>query len=175
MNPAGEASKAYIHGKGELAKGKSGATDLTQRTRRIPELFPPGTGGPRLDRDYAAKPAAWAIGTSFSTRKKSAAGKTDALPWLSAATTRRHTPNITRIGRSASGVGGLPISNGPCGGVLRLRLALFAGFSVRFYDRLSDQDVVDPKAFLGHRTGRRAGQPRQPWSQPLGGSGESGD
>src|SRR6266513_2262868 len=38
------AVKAYIDGKGDLAQAKAGAADLTQTTKKIPDLFPPGTG-----------------------------------------------------------------------------------------------------------------------------------
>ena len=43
------AVKAYIDGKGDLAQAKAGAAKLTQTTKKIPELFPPGTGGPSPD------------------------------------------------------------------------------------------------------------------------------
>ena len=50
------AVKAYLDGKGDLAQAKTGAANLTQTTKKIPELFPPGTGGPNPTGDYVAKP-----------------------------------------------------------------------------------------------------------------------
>lgn len=71
--------KAYIDGKGDLAQAKAGAADLTQTTKKIPELFPPGTGGPSPSGDYAAKPAIWSDWNKFLDAQKTAATKADAL------------------------------------------------------------------------------------------------
>lgn len=71
--------KAYIDGKGDLAKAKTAATNLTQTTRKIPDLFPPGTGGPSPGGDYVAKPAIWADWSKFLDAQKTAASKADAL------------------------------------------------------------------------------------------------
>jgi cytochrome c556 len=71
--------KAYIDGKGDLAKAKTAATNLTQTTRKIPDLFPPGTGGPSPGGDYVAKPAIWADWSKFLDAQKTAAAKADAL------------------------------------------------------------------------------------------------
>src|SRR5271155_1539565 len=50
------AVKAYLDGKGDLAQAKAGAAGLTQTTKKIPELFPPGTGGPNPSGGHPAPP-----------------------------------------------------------------------------------------------------------------------
>ena len=73
------AVKAYLDGKGDLAQAKAGATDLTQKTKKIPALFPPGTGGPNPTGDYVAKPVIWTDWDKFLDAQKTAAAKADAL------------------------------------------------------------------------------------------------
>jgi cytochrome c556 len=73
------AVKAYLDGKGDLAQAKAGATGLTQTTKKIPELFPPGTGGPNPTGDYVAKPVIWTDWNKFLDAQKAAAGKAEAL------------------------------------------------------------------------------------------------
>ena len=73
------AVKAYLDGKGDLAQAKAGAANLTQTTKKIPELFPPGTGGTSPDGDYVAKPEIWTDWNKFLEAQKAAAAKADAL------------------------------------------------------------------------------------------------
>jgi cytochrome c556 len=73
------AVKAYLDGKGDLAQAKTGATNLTQTTKKIPQLFPAGTGGPSPDGDYVAKPEIWTDWNKFLDAQKAAAAKADAL------------------------------------------------------------------------------------------------
>jgi cytochrome c556 len=73
------AVKAYLDGKGDLAQAKAGATNLTQTTKKIPDLFPPGTGGPNPTGDYVAKPVIWTDWNKFLEAQKTAASKADAL------------------------------------------------------------------------------------------------
>lgn len=73
------AVKAYIENKGDLAQAKAGATNLTQTTKKIPALFPPGTGGPNPTGDYVAKPVIWTDWDKFLDAQKTAAAKADAL------------------------------------------------------------------------------------------------
>jgi cytochrome c556 len=73
------AVKAYLDSKGDLAQAKTGATNLTQTTKKIPELFPPGTGGPNPTGDYVAKPDIWTDWNKFLDAQKAAASKADAL------------------------------------------------------------------------------------------------
>jgi cytochrome c556 len=73
------AVKAYLDGKGDLAQAKTGAANLTQTTKKIPQLFPAGTGGPSPDGDYVAKPEIWTDWNKFLDAQKAAAAKADAL------------------------------------------------------------------------------------------------
>jgi cytochrome c556 len=73
------AVKAYLDGKGDLAQAKTSAANLTQTTKKIPQLFPVGTGGPSPDGDYVAKPEIWADWNKFLDAQKAAAAKADAL------------------------------------------------------------------------------------------------
>jgi cytochrome c556 len=73
------AVKAYIENKGDLAQAKAGAANLTQTTKKIPELFPPGTDGPNPTGDYVAKPVIWTEWNKFLDAQKAAASKADAL------------------------------------------------------------------------------------------------
>jgi cytochrome c556 len=73
------AVKAYLDGKGDLAQAKTGAANLTQTTKKIPDLFPPGTGGPNPTGDYVAKPVIWTDWNKFLDAQKAAASKADAL------------------------------------------------------------------------------------------------
>src|SRR5437660_10791429 len=73
------AVKAYIENKGDLAQAKAGAANLTQTTKKIPALFPPGTGGPNPTGDYVAKPVIWTDWDKFLDAQKTAAAKADAL------------------------------------------------------------------------------------------------
>jgi len=73
------AVKAYLDGKGDLAQAKTSADNLTQTTKKIPQLFPPGTGGPSPDGDYVAKPEIWTDWNKFLDAQKAAAAKADAL------------------------------------------------------------------------------------------------
>jgi cytochrome c556 len=71
--------KAYIDGKADLAQAEASAANLTQSTRKIPEVFPPGTGGTDSEGKFAAKPAIWSDWNKFLDVQKVAAGKADAL------------------------------------------------------------------------------------------------
>ena len=51
--------KAYTEGKADLAQAEAGATGLTQSMKKIPEVFPPGTGATSTDGKCATKPAIW--------------------------------------------------------------------------------------------------------------------
>ena len=73
------AVKAYLDGKGDLAQAKTGAANLTQTTKKIPQLFPAGTGGPSPDGDYAAKPEIWTDWNKFLDAQRTAASKADTL------------------------------------------------------------------------------------------------
>jgi cytochrome c556 len=71
--------KSYTEGKADLAQAEVGAADLTQSTKKIPEVFPPGTGGADSEGKYAAKPAIWSDWSKFLELQKAAESKADAL------------------------------------------------------------------------------------------------
>src|SRR6516162_7978088 len=74
-----EQGKSIGDGKGDLAQAKTGAASLTQTTKKIPELFPPGTAGRSPDGDYEAKAVIWTDWNKFLDAQKNAATKADAL------------------------------------------------------------------------------------------------
>jgi cytochrome c556 len=71
--------KAYIDGKGDLTQAEAGAANLTQSTKKIPDMFPPGTGGTDTEGKYATKPAIWSDWNKFLDAQKNAATKADTL------------------------------------------------------------------------------------------------
>ena len=71
--------KAYIDGKGDQAQAEAGAVGLTQSTRKIPDAFPPGSGGPSPDGKFAAKPLIWGDWSKFLDVQKNAVSKADVL------------------------------------------------------------------------------------------------
>jgi cytochrome c556 len=73
------AVKAFLDGKADQAAAQAAATSLTQTTKKIPDLFPPGTDKPSPDGDYAPKPAVWADWNKFLDAQKNAATKAEAL------------------------------------------------------------------------------------------------
>ena len=71
--------KAYTEGKGDLAQAEAGAAGLAQSTKKIPEVFPPGTGGTSTDGKYATKPVIWTDWNKFLDAQKTAASKAEVL------------------------------------------------------------------------------------------------
>ncbi len=71
--------KAYTEGKADLAQAEAGAAGLTQSTKKIPEVFPPGTGGNSPDGKYATKPAIWTDWNKFLDAQNTAVSKAEAL------------------------------------------------------------------------------------------------
>jgi cytochrome c556 len=71
--------KAYTEGKADLAQAEVGATGLTQSTKKIPEVFPPGTGATSTDGKYATKPAIWTDWNKFLEAQKTAYDKAEVL------------------------------------------------------------------------------------------------
>ena len=88
--------KDYTDGKADLAQAEASAADLTETTKKIPELFPPGTGGPDAEGKFATKPAIWSDWDKFLAAQKNAAGKADAL--LAAVKTGNKTAAATAFG-----------------------------------------------------------------------------
>jgi len=71
--------KAYTEGKADLAQAEAGAAGLAQSTKKIPEAFPPGTGGTNSDGKFATKPAIWTDWNKFLEAQKNAHAKAEAL------------------------------------------------------------------------------------------------
>jgi cytochrome c556 len=71
--------KAYTEGKADLAQAEAGAAGLTQSMKKIPDVFPPGSGGTSTDGKYATKPAIWTDWNKFLDAQKTASDKAEAL------------------------------------------------------------------------------------------------
>jgi len=71
--------KAYLTGKADQTAAVAAATELTQTTKKIPDLFPPGSGAPSPDGDYQPKPTVWTDWDKFLDAQKAAAAKAEAL------------------------------------------------------------------------------------------------
>ena len=71
--------KAYTEGKADLAQAEAGAAGLTQSMKKIPDVFPPGSGGTSTDGKYATKPVIWTDWNKFLDAQKTASNKADAL------------------------------------------------------------------------------------------------
>ena len=73
------AIRAFGAGKGNAAAAEAAATDLAQTTRKIPTLFPPGTGMAEFPGKSGAKPAIWTEPDKFLAAQKNTVAKVDAL------------------------------------------------------------------------------------------------
>lgn len=71
--------KGYLDGKAGQAAALAGAQSLTQTTRKIPSLFPPGTESASPDGKFQPKPAVWTEWSKFLDAQKTAEAKADAL------------------------------------------------------------------------------------------------
>jgi cytochrome c556 len=71
--------KAYTEGKADLAQAEASAANLTQTTKKIPDAFPPGTGGPDSEGKFATKQAIWTDWNKFLDVQNTTASKADAL------------------------------------------------------------------------------------------------
>lgn len=73
------AVKGFLDDKNDQAKATSAATDLTETMKKIPDVFPPDTGGPNPDGKYTTKPEIWTDAKGFEAARSTAAEKADAL------------------------------------------------------------------------------------------------
>jgi cytochrome c556 len=71
--------KAYIDGKGDQAQAETGAANLTQSMKKIPDAFPPGSDATSTDGKFATKPVIWSDWNKFLETQKIAAGKAEVL------------------------------------------------------------------------------------------------
>jgi cytochrome c556 len=74
-----EAIKAFVDGKGELARAQEAGADLAKDIGKIPALFPAGTGMDKMPEKSWAKPVVWSEPDKFAAAVKNAQGKADAL------------------------------------------------------------------------------------------------
>jgi cytochrome c556 len=73
------AVKAYIDGKGDLAKATAGASDLIDTMKKIPDVFPPNTGGPNPDGKFTTKAEIWSDWNGFLAARDTGTEKATAL------------------------------------------------------------------------------------------------
>jgi cytochrome c556 len=73
------AVKGFLDGKTDQAAAATAATNLTETTKKIPDLFPPGTDKPSPDGDFAPKAAVWSDRDKFLDAQQTAAAKAEAL------------------------------------------------------------------------------------------------
>lgn len=71
--------KAFLSGKADQATAQAGADSLTQTTRKIPSLFPPGSDQSSPDGKFQPKAAVWQDWDKFLAAQKQAVAKADAL------------------------------------------------------------------------------------------------
>jgi cytochrome c556 len=71
--------KAYLTGKTDQPTAEAAAADLTDTMKKIPTLFPPGSGAASPDGKYGPKPAIWTEWDKFLAARNTAAAKADAL------------------------------------------------------------------------------------------------
>jgi cytochrome c556 len=76
------AVKAFLDGSGDPAKATAAATDLTQTMKKIPDVFPEGTGGPNPDGKYTTKPEIWTDWKGFLAARDEGEKRADALAVL---------------------------------------------------------------------------------------------
>ena len=70
---------AYLAGKAPKAKAEAAAADLTNTTRKIPDVFPQGSGGTSPDGKFATKPEIWSDWQGFLAVQNGAVQKAFAL------------------------------------------------------------------------------------------------
>lgn len=73
------AIKAFIDGKGEQAAAATAATDLIGTMKKLPDVFPQGSGGPNPDGKYQPKPEVWTDWKAFLAARDVGAAKAQAL------------------------------------------------------------------------------------------------
>ena len=73
------AVKGYLDGKADLAKAEKGAADLIDTMKKIPAVFPQGSGGKSPDGKFATKPDIWTDWNGFLAARDTAEKKTEAL------------------------------------------------------------------------------------------------
>jgi cytochrome c556 len=73
------AIKGFLEDKNDQAKATTGATDLAAAIKKIPDVFPPDSGGPSPDGKYTTKPEIWSDAKGFKAAADTAAEKANTL------------------------------------------------------------------------------------------------
>jgi cytochrome c556 len=73
------AIKGFLDDKNDLATATAKASDLVDAIKKIPDVFPPDTGGPNPEGKYTTKPEIWSDAKGFSAAVDTATGKATAL------------------------------------------------------------------------------------------------
>lgn len=73
------AIKGYLDGKAELPAAEKAAADLPETMKKIPALFPEGSGGKSPSGKYATKPEIWSDSSGFLAARQNGEQKADAL------------------------------------------------------------------------------------------------
>ena len=73
------AIRDYGAGKGDGAAAQAAAADLAQTIKKVPTLFPPGSGMAEFPGKSGAKPAIWTEQDKFLAAQKNTAAKIDEL------------------------------------------------------------------------------------------------
>jgi cytochrome c556 len=73
------AVKGYLDGKAELAAAEKGAADLPETMKKIPGVFPEGSGGKSPDGKYTTKPEIWTDWNGFLAARDTGEKKADSL------------------------------------------------------------------------------------------------
>lgn len=73
------AVKGFVDGKVDQAAAVAAATDLTGTMKKLPDVFPEGSGGTDPDGKYTTKPDIWSDWKAFLAQRDVAATKAGAL------------------------------------------------------------------------------------------------
>jgi cytochrome c556 len=71
--------KTYGEGAGEEAKAVAAATDIVETLKKLPDLFPKGTGMAEFPGKSGAKPAIWTEWDKFLAEQKNVVGQAELL------------------------------------------------------------------------------------------------
>jgi cytochrome c556 len=94
----------YLIGKATKAQAEAAATDLTNTTRKIPDLFPEGSGGTSPDGKFATKPEIWSDWQGFLAAQSAAVQKSFALEAaVRTGNKRRITAAFADLGKNGCG------------------------------------------------------------------------
>jgi cytochrome c556 len=73
------AIKGFLDDKNDQAKATTAASDLVDTMKKLPDVFPPDTGGPNPEGKYTTKPEIWSDWKAFMAARDTGADKATAL------------------------------------------------------------------------------------------------